>query len=236
MAVFDLETTGVDTANDEVVTACAGLVDAGQTPAAVTTASWLANPGRDIPPGATAVHGITTEHAREHGRPVAEVLAEVSAQLAEYIAAGHPIVGMNLAYDLTLLDRRCRHHRVPTPEDRTGARYDRVIDVYVLDKKLYPRRPGKRKLVDLCTHYGVPIDGAHDATFDALAAARVAWRQALRFPRQIQIDPRQLHQLQVTWRASQCVSLQQYFARIGKTEPDGRPVTVDPCWPVCRGH
>jgi hypothetical protein len=89
--------------------------------------------------------------------------------------SGCPVVGFNLCYDLTLLDRELRRHGRPPLEPGY------VIDAFVLDKHVSYRR-GPRKLVDQCQHYGVRIDGAHDAAADALAAARVAWRIAQRYP------------------------------------------------------
>ena len=58
LVVFDLETTGVDTASDCIVEI--GLVrllpDGSRE-----HRSWLINPGRPIPPGASAVHGLTDD-------------------------------------------------------------------------------------------------------------------------------------------------------------------------------
>ena len=75
VGVFDLETTGIDVTTDRIVTAHVGLLDADG--AAVRAQSWLADPGVPIPDGATAVHGITTAHAQEHGAPAAQVVAAV---------------------------------------------------------------------------------------------------------------------------------------------------------------
>ena len=66
-ATFDLETTGVDVTTARIVTASLILLDAQGN--VVRRGEWLADPGVEIPAGAAAVHGITTEHAREHGRP-----------------------------------------------------------------------------------------------------------------------------------------------------------------------
>ena len=62
--MFDLETTGVDVTTDRIVTAHVGLL--GPDGVALRSQSWLADPGVEIPEGATAVHGITTAHARAH--------------------------------------------------------------------------------------------------------------------------------------------------------------------------
>ena len=73
---FDTETTGTSPFKDRLVTA-ALVLRAEERDDQVAT--WLADPGVEIPEQASAVHGITTEYAREHGRPVGEVLEEVGA-------------------------------------------------------------------------------------------------------------------------------------------------------------
>jgi DNA polymerase III subunit epsilon len=228
-APFDLETTGVSVEDDRIVTACFGLVNGSD----VTTTSWLVNPGIDIPEGATAVHGITTEHAKANGEPAAQAVDSIAGEVAKTLVAGFAVVGMNLAYDLTLLDRETRRHGLPTVEDRVGGSIRPVIDVFVLDKHIDPYRKGSRKLVDLCARYGVRIDGAHDSTFDALAAARIAWRlgrltqcghdelrthgyepqvcRRLAALGRLTLD--ELHNKQITWKAEQAAGLGQFWNR-----------------------
>ena len=81
LGVFDLETTGIDVATSRIVSAHVGLLNAdGEL---VEQRSWLADPGVEIPAGAAAVHGITTERARAEGRPAAEVVGEILAALSD---------------------------------------------------------------------------------------------------------------------------------------------------------
>ena len=72
---FDTETTGIRPDQDRLVTCSIVEVLPGGT---INKSYWLADPGVEIPERASAVHGITTAQAREHGRPVAEVLEEVA--------------------------------------------------------------------------------------------------------------------------------------------------------------
>ncbi|MEU3452111.1 exonuclease domain-containing protein [Micromonospora sp. NPDC006766] len=173
MMAADTESTGVDVENDRIVTATTALIRPGQPPA---VAAHLIAVDVDIPQAATDVHGITTEHARANGQPAVKVLDQVAADLAAAMLDGIPVVGCNLAFDLTLLDRELRRHNLPTLPDRLGRDIGPCIDVFVLDKAVDRYRPGRRQLTALCEHYGVRLDGAHDATADALGAARVAWR------------------------------------------------------------
>ncbi|HEY9354551.1 MAG TPA: exonuclease domain-containing protein, partial [Nocardioides sp.] len=170
MCGFDLETTGVDVETDRIVTAC--VVGCGGGPA-TESRTWLADPGIEIPDGAAQVHGITTERARAEGRPAADVVAEVVTALASAARDGEPIVAMNAAYDLTLLDRECQRHGIKSLWDYTDS-IPCVIDVKVLDKHIDRYRKGSKRLEDLCQLYGVRLDGAHSADGDAIAACRVA--------------------------------------------------------------
>jgi DNA polymerase-3 subunit epsilon len=205
---FDLETTGVDVETDRIVTACVVQCGGGQP---TQSATWLADPGIDIPEQAAQVHGITTERARAEGRPAAEVVAEVVAALGQAITHGIPIVAMNARFDLTMLDREARRHGVdPLPDGLAGLV---VVDPFVIDKAVDRYRRGKRTLTDLCTHYRVPLDGAHSADADAIAACRVAWRQATQYPRLAEMTLPDLYAAQAGWAAEQAASLQEYLRK-----------------------
>lgn len=205
MLAWDTETTGSDPQHDRIVTCTTARIN-GRLDG---TTTWLIAPDVPIHPEATKVHGITTEHARTNGRPPAEALAQIAEQLQTVIAAGIPLVAFNAAFDTTILDRELTRHGIPAP-DWAAAH---VIDPFVIDKALDKYRKGKRKLPFVCEHYGVRHDGAHDATEDALAAARVAWALAERYPDELQIDLGHLHANQRAWKADQAVSLQAYFRR-----------------------
>lgn len=172
MAGFDLETTGVDVENDRIVSRCIIQLVPGHPP---TVHSRLVNPGIPIPAEATAIHGITDEQAATGISP-AEAVAETTSLLMMAQTDGAPVVGMNLAYDYTILDRECRRVGTPGGLGRYPLADGPIIDVYVLDKQIDPYRKGGRKLPDLCRHYGVQHDGAHNAILDVLASMRVAWR------------------------------------------------------------
>jgi DNA polymerase-3 subunit epsilon len=156
------------------------------------------------------------------------------------------VVGCNLAFDFTILDRELRRHRLPTLEERLGRPIGPALDVYVIDKHVDPYRPGKRTLTDLCKTYAVRIDGAHDATFDAMAAARIAYRiaqmtglsvddlcsvfrgrrkpteVAMAFEQLGRLSLTDLHLAQVEWRREQCDSLRKHFDAEG-TPHNGVP-------------
>ena len=223
---LDTETTGVDVETDRVVTACVVEIGGNQRP---VTVSWLTNPGIEIPTAASNIHGITTERARAEGQDAAEVVEEVIDLLAQSVMVGTPLVVMNASYDLTLLDREARRYGLKTLTDLVGDEL-RVVDPRVLDKQVDPYRRGGRTLTDLCRHYRVPLDGAHSADADAIAACRVAWRIATQQPRIAAMSLPDLHAQQAEWAREQAESLASYFRRTPGKEHLAAGVRAE--WPL----
>lgn len=245
MVAFDLETTGVDPEEARIVTAAIALCSGGERTESQT---WLADPGIEIPDEAAGVHGITTDIARRDGRPAREVIAEVIETLA--IAAGHgwPLVIYNARYDLTVLDREARRHGLATLSERVPLLL--VIDPMIIDKWLDRYRPGSRKLDAMCAHYGFPLEGAHDASFDAIAAARGAWCLGARgrvvrrtdWPKaaaearmchaqwdRVHEDLPALYEAQIGWAVEQALGLANYFRDKGQYD-DAESVRTE--WPL----
>lgn len=210
---LDFETSGVNTETDRAVTAAIVDIRPGQQP---RTRTWLINPGVDIPAGATAVHGITTDMARADGVHPSAALDEISLELETALASGMPIVAMNAAFDLTLLDRELLRYKLGGLGERLGG-YDAlrpVLDPFVLDREVDKYRKGSRTLTSLCQHYKVKLDGAHDASADARAACRVLWRIAKQYPRVIgTVDLHELHDRQVVWHGERQRDFKAY--RVG---------------------
>ncbi len=233
MLAFDLGTTGIDTEQDRIVSACAALIPSGTGRRTPKIYSYLANPGIEIPAAASEVHGITTEHARKHGADPAEVTVRVVGLLRLAIAERFPIVGMNLAFDLTLLDRECQRHGIPPVAERPEDLRP-VIDLFVIDKAADPYRKGSRKLTNQCENWGIELQGAHDSTVDALAAALVVYKMARgpipRVPSerayktaQIDIGAMKLddlHDAQVQWKAEQTKSFAAWLRKKATMERD----------------
>ncbi|MDF2666171.1 MAG: polymerase subunit epsilon, partial [Microbacterium sp.] len=118
VGVFDLETTGVDVENDRIVTAHVGVLDADGH--VVDARDWLADPGVEIPDGAAAIHGITTDRARAEGAPAPRVVSEVVEALSALFAAGIPVVAYNAPFDFSMLKHEAVRHGV-APIGRRGA-------------------------------------------------------------------------------------------------------------------
>lgn len=242
LILFDLETGGINPDVDEIVTGALALIAArpeGGGPRPVKVWEWLVAVEKEIPPGATEIHGITTAYAREHGKPGAEVVERMTATLAVLLREGATLVGMNVSFDLTFLDRACRRFGLQALGDRLPPGALAVADVYVIDKEM-SRRKGGRKLTDLCAFYGVRLDGAHDATADALAAGRVAWAICRDHPKIRDAKAEDLHQWQIGWRAKQQKSFASWLRGQAAQETDeqkrletlARADEIRPEWPV----
>lgn len=224
LAAFDLETTGIDSESDRIVTAAVSLVGDGQPP---VFHAWLLDPGIPIPAGASAVHGITTERARAEGRQPPEAVEEIVATLAEQLQQGVPVIAFNARFDLTCLDREARRHGIAPLVDRVGGEAEMlVVDPFVLDKQVDRFRKGKRTLGAVCAHYNVPLEEAHASHADALAAARVAWRLGQAFAELRDVELQALHRQQVDWAAEQAASFEDYLRRNGRDE------RIERAWPI----
>lgn len=207
LGVFDLETTGIDVATSRIVSAHVGLIGPGGE--VVEQYDWLADPGVEIPAQASAVHGITTQRAREEGRPAGEVVSEIIATIAGLFAREHALTIYNAPYDLSLLAHEARRHGVdalylPSP----------IIDPLVIDKAVDRYRKGKRTLEAAAAHYGVQLTAAHDAGADAVAAGRVAQAIARRYETELGSDPVALHDRQVAWALEHAASFTEYMRRV----------------------
>lgn len=224
VGVFDLETTGVDTETDRIVTAYVGALD--EHGHAIGGQEWMIRPdGYVISDGAAAVHGITTERALAEGRPFAEVLPEILAALLALAALGVPIVAYNASYDFTMLTHEMHRAGITDPVGVIDG-ID-IIDPFVLDKQLDKYRKGSRTLAATALIYDVALseEEAHGAQADAVAAGRIAIKIVdTHFDG---VQPSALRRIQTGWSREQRASLKSYKRSHG--EPD---FDVDLNWPL----
>ena len=211
---FDTETTGVDVLTDRIVSAAVVRRDGGTT----TVRTWLVDPGVPIPPAATAIHGMTSDHAHRHGLPARVALDEIADRLSQELRDGAPLVAYNASYDLTLLEVELRRHGLATLEQRLDGAQPMVLDPLVLDRHLDRYRLGARRLGMLCAHYGVDAEAElHTADVDVLATFEVLRAIAAAYPEVAALPLAQVHDLQVaanlrwaagvnTWREAEGLS------------------------------
>jgi len=221
---LDFETTGIDRFNDVPVSYALVSVVEG-----VVVRSWsgLIDPGREIPPEATAVHGISTQRARDEGMPLRAAISLVSDAVVAASARGVPLAGMKLDYDLTILETQARDLFGSGPIERGW--YGPVVDAGVIDRHFDPERKGRRTLTDLCAHYGIEIAHAHEAASDAVASIEVLFALAVRYEEELwRCDLAQLHRDQIEWHREWTESYDSWRLAEGMIPIDPR----DHMWPV----
>lgn len=130
--------------------------------------------GWDIPEEVTAIHGITTEHARKVGIPEA-----TAANVLFDLWAGCDLrVGHNQSFDMRILRIAAKRYRNDEFADhwKAGA----SVCTGLLAKPIMQMEPKGRygykmpKLVEAYEHFfGVPLKGAHSAMTDTRACMDV---------------------------------------------------------------
>ena len=148
---FDLETTGIQPKNDAVVEIGAVRFIGGQP---AETFCTLINPGRAIPPEASAVNGITDEMVA--GSPgIEQVLTELADFCGEL-----PLVAHNAPFDFKFLLAAVEKHRARAPK---GI----VLDSCALARIVFPGMLNY-KLGTLVRHFGFPAGTFHRAEEDSV--------------------------------------------------------------------
>ncbi len=206
LAVFDTETTGIDTSTSRVVSATLAVI--GEAGEVVERYDWLIDPGVEIPDAAVRVHGISTDIARASGIEAMVGVKQITERIAEVFERGLPLVAYNAPYDLTLLRHEQRRYNIASSEPLP------VLDPLIIDKQVDRFRKGKRTLVATAEHYGVELGNAHDAGEDAIASGRVLQRIAARHGASLPGDLEQLHHLQVEWALAQAENFQAYMRKV----------------------
>ena len=156
ISFVDTETTGLIPGVDGVVqVGIARFAPGGSISAA---GSWLVNPGRPIPPEATAVHGINDDMLA--GAPaLADVLASPEAR---GLIDGAQPGGYNTGFDRSMLP-----HGFGGTEG-SWPWVDGLTVVRTVDR--FARGKGRHRLEVSCERHGIVLPKAHDAGADAKAA------------------------------------------------------------------
>ena len=162
---FDLETTGINVANDRIVELSYLKVDLQGNEKSKT---YLINPGIPIPPQSTAIHGITDEDVRE-----APGFSEIAKNLAREFE-GCDLAGYNSnKFDIPLLAEEFLRAEVDIDLSKR-----KFIDVQVIFMKME-----QRTLSAAYQFYCKKIlDGAHSAEADTLATYEILQAQLDRYP------------------------------------------------------
>jgi DNA polymerase-3 subunit epsilon len=153
---FDLETTGIQPKTDAIVEIGAVRFN-GAEPG--DTFCTLVNPGRPIPPGASAVNGITDDMVADQPK-----VKDVLADLAEF-CGDLPLVAHNAPFDFKFLLSAVETHKAKAP---SGV----VLDSCALSRVVFPGMINY-KLGTLVNHFGFPPGNFHRAEIDSVHCGRL---------------------------------------------------------------
>ncbi len=150
--VFDVETTGLNYEEDELLEIGAVKVENGKI---VSRFASLIKPSRPIPPSATLINNITDEMVAS--------CPSVEPVLRDFYryTRGAALVGYNVSFDQKFILQAAR---------KQGLLFDNeFIDLMPLAKSKL--RLSRYKLTDVVKRLEITLDGAHRAYADALATA-----------------------------------------------------------------
>lgn len=176
LVFLDLETTSEDPTTARVVELGIVKIDPFGGPAKATT--YRFNPGEPIPADATAVHGITDAEV--------EGLARFDAFASEILLALDfcDLGGFNiLRFDLPVLQEE--FGRCGMALDVSGRM---LFDAMAIFHRMEPRDLAAAHRL----YVGRDMEDQHEATADAVAAARVLFAQVHHYPN-LADDPKALH-------------------------------------------
>ncbi len=147
---FDLETTGTVPGVDQIVEIGAVRFVDGQPEAIFST---LIDPLRPIPPGASAVNGISDEMVK--GKPLIDSILPAFAEFC----GDDIMVAHNAPFDSQFLIADIKKHETPAPK---GV----ILDSLPIARKVFPGLPNY-KLGTLVQHLKIPTSNFHRAEEDA---------------------------------------------------------------------
>lgn len=160
--ILDTETTGLDfrTGDRLVEIGCVEMI--GRQLSGVRFHRYL-NPEREVPPGATAIHGLTTEFLADKPK-----FAEIVDEFMDFVR-GAEIIIHNAAFDVGFLNNEL----ALLQKERIEQLSHSVTDTLRMAREM---RPGKKNNLNaLCSEFG--IDNAsrtlHGALLDAELLAEV---------------------------------------------------------------
>ena len=155
--VFDIETSGLDPARDEVLE-IAGVKLRG--PEVIDRFEQLIQPTRGIPPEVEKIHGLNEFFLLVNGRGAREVMDEFLKFIGETIIVGHNIKEFDWLFVLNHLKKR----QLKVPQNK-------LIDTLELSRKLLPLP--QYNLTNVAKYFGQEHKNAHRAMADVEVNAKV---------------------------------------------------------------
>ncbi len=175
LAIFDLETTGVNTATDRIVEISILRVDASHSE---TSRTQRVNPTIPIPAESTAIHGISNEDVKD-----APTFKMIAHEIADFLT-GCDLAGFNSnRFDLPLLVEEFLRADVPFKFDNRN-----LVDA----QKIFHKMEERTLSAALKFYCGRDLIDAHTAEADVRATYDVLKAQVERYE-QLPNDMEGLH-------------------------------------------
>ena len=168
---FDLETTGLDIANDRIVELCYIKVEPNGNE---ESKAMRLNPEKHISESATKVHGISDEDVKD-----CPTFREIAPALAETLQ-GCDLAGFNSnKFDIPMLAEECL--RAGVDMDFSNRRFIDVQNIY--------HKMERRTLIAAYKYYcGKDLNDAHSALADTRATYEVLQAQLDMYPNDLKND------------------------------------------------
>jgi DNA polymerase-3 subunit epsilon len=160
---FDLETTGTVPGVDQIVEIGAVRFIDGQPEAVFAT---LIDPLRPIPPGASAVNGITDDMVK--GKPTVDTILESFAEFC----GEDMLIAHNAPFDAQFLTADIKKFESSAPR---GV----ILDTLPIARKVFPGLPNY-KLGTLVQHLKIPTTDFHRAEEDATYCGHLFYQMTKR--------------------------------------------------------
>lgn len=138
--VLDTETTGMDPQDGHRVLEIGAVELLNHIPTGKTLQLYI-NPERDVPPDATAVHGLTNEFLKD--KPV---FSQVYSDLIDFIGDAKLVIH-NAEFDMKFLNWELKQVGHP------AIGWGRIVDTLAMARKKFPGSPAN--LDALCRRFGI---------------------------------------------------------------------------------
>jgi len=156
LAVFDIESTGINRKSDRIIDLSIIKIIPDES---LEKSYFRVNPGVDIPPETTAIHGITDADVKD-----APSFKDCAEEILEVLK------------DCDLGGYNCIHFDIPMLEEefqRAGYNYD-TREIRVVDAQRIFHQKEPRDLTAAVKFYaGEELQGAHNAENDVMATIKV---------------------------------------------------------------
>lgn len=183
LAVFDVETTGLDPEEDRIIEVGIIRFEKGEV---IESYGQLVNPGRPIPEDSTRITGITDDDVKDAPR-FEEIATAVHQRLQ-----GVGLVAYNLSFDRSFLRNAFQRCGLDWPDESP------TLDPLIFARQFFKSSP-RKNLGTISDLLGIPLEEAHRATHDATVTGHVLYAFADRLPEGLE----ELLMLQAQWEQLQ---------------------------------